>query len=31
MTDPISRCSKTMAECTSLFINGSEAATGTEG
>jgi NADH-quinone oxidoreductase subunit G len=31
MTDPISRCSATMAECTSLFVNGSGTATGTEG
>ncbi|MEQ9199371.1 MAG: NADH-quinone oxidoreductase subunit NuoG [Rhodospirillales bacterium] len=31
MTDPVSRCSKTMAECTSLFVNRSATATGTEG
>ncbi len=31
MTDPVSRCSKTMAECTSLFVNKSATATGTEG
>ena len=31
MTDPISRCSATMAECTQLFVNRSASATGTEG
>ncbi|MEX2201558.1 MAG: molybdopterin-dependent oxidoreductase, partial [Dongiaceae bacterium] len=31
MTDPISRASSTMAECTRTFLDGSEARTGTHG
>ena len=31
MTCPISRASKTMADCTSVFINGGKEATGTDG
>jgi NADH-quinone oxidoreductase subunit G len=31
MTDPISRASSTMAECTRTFLGGGEARTGTHG
>ncbi|MBF0332163.1 MAG: NADH-quinone oxidoreductase subunit G [Alphaproteobacteria bacterium] len=31
MTDPISRASKTMAECTAVFVRGQEGKTGTHG
>jgi len=31
MTDPISRASKTMAECTALFVGGGQQRTGTHG
>ncbi len=31
MTDPISRASKTMAECTAQFVNNSAERTGTHG
>ena len=31
MTDPISRASETMAQCTREFVNGAEGATGTHG
>jgi len=31
MTDPIGRASKTMAECTALFVHGAQARTGTHG
>jgi len=31
MTDPISRASKTMAECTATFVSGGQQRTGTHG
>ena len=31
MTDPISRASETMAECTRSYVTGEEKATGTHG
>ena len=31
MTDPISRASETMAQCTALYVNGGEKRTGTDG
>ncbi len=31
MTDPISRASATMAECTAAFVTGNNAGTGTDG
>ena len=31
MTDPISRASETMAQCTEIFVNGNREATGTDG
>ena len=31
MTDPVSRASETMADCTAAFVVGKEEATGTDG
>jgi NADH-quinone oxidoreductase subunit G len=31
MTDPISRASETMAECTAVFVHGQQGKTGTHG